>query len=190
LPPRIEPLREIRTTLLSASLMEVRARGFGDKYFEVIDPEHRETMQSMVAGGWTPLAVGMAHYAACDRLGLTSEQQFAMGHAIGARIQQSVLGTLVRLAKDSGATPWTIFSNIERLWDRMMRGSAIGIWETGPKDARLELHQCPIVRHAYCRNAMRGIIAGMAEQVARKVYVNEVPSQTTDVRFVADVAWA
>ncbi|MGZ3452476.1 MAG: hypothetical protein ACXVEF_22900 [Polyangiales bacterium] len=170
--------------------MELRGRGLGDKYFEVIEPEHRETMRSIVAGGWTPLAVGMAHYAACDRLDLSHEQQFAMGHEVGARIQQSLLGTLVRLAKESGATPWTFFSNIERLWERMMRGSAIGVWETGPKDARIELHQCPIVRHAYCRNAMRGIIAGMAEQVARRVYVNEVRDQTSDVRFVANVSWA
>jgi hypothetical protein len=190
LPVVIEPLREVRTTLLAASLMEIRSRGFADRYFELLEPEHHEAMHALVAGDWAPVALGMAHYGACDRLGLSVEEQFAIGHEVGARVQQSLLGTLLRLAKESGATPWTFFSNIEKLWVRMMRGSAIGVWETGPKDARVELHQCPLARYAYCRNGWRGIIAGMAEQVSRRVYVTEARDQSSDVRFVAHVAWA
>jgi hypothetical protein len=190
LPGRIEPLREVRTTLLSASLMEIRARGHGDRYFELLEPEHHEAMRSIVPGGWAPAALGMAHYGACDRLGLSFEEQYAIGHDVGARVQQSLLGTLLRLAKESGATPWTFFGNIEKLWERLMRGSAVGVWETGPKDARIELHECPLARYAYCRNGWRGIMAGMAEQVSRRVFVTEVRDASNDDTFVAHVAWA
>ncbi|MGZ3477782.1 MAG: hypothetical protein ACXVCJ_25015 [Polyangiales bacterium] len=190
LPVPIEPMREVRTTLLSASLLAIREHGYSDAYFAALDPVHAPAMRSIIAGQWAPAELGMAHYSACDRLGLTPEQQFEMGHHVHQRVQRSLLGTLMRLAKESGATPWTLFGNVGRLFTRMIRGSGIGVWETGPKDARLEVHNCALARYAYCRHAWRGIIAGVAEPVARRVFVTELRDRGTDDRFVAQVSWA
>jgi hypothetical protein len=190
LPTRIEPLREVRTTLLSASLLSIRERGYDAKYFELLEPEYLDAMKSIVPGAWAPAALGMAHYSACDRLGLSTDEQYDIGHEVGARIHQGFVGTLVRLANQSGATPWTLFSSIERLWNRMLHGSAIGVFETGPKDARLELHMCPLARFDYCRHGWRGMVAGILEPVTRRVYVTDLRGEGSNDRFVAQISWA
>jgi hypothetical protein len=190
LPASMEPMREVRTTLLSASLLAIRESGHGDAYFANLDPVHADAMRSIIAGQWAPAELGMAHYSACDRLGLSVQQQFDMGHHVHQRVQQSVLGTLMRLAKESGASPWTVLGNVGRLFTRMINGSGIGVWEMGPKDARLEVHECALARYAYCRHAWRGIIAALAEPVARRVYVTDLRDKCTDARFAAQISWA
>jgi hypothetical protein len=72
--PTRGPVTAVRNVLLQTSLDELKAKGHYDRYVQLIAPEMLEQIQTFLAPGWVPIEIAHAHYAACERLGLTSEQ--------------------------------------------------------------------------------------------------------------------
>jgi hypothetical protein len=189
LPRTVPPVTGVRTTLLSASLLAIRERGLFETYLRELPREHHEFVHGLVAGAWVPIELGMVHYAALDRIGLTHTDQYEIGVAVGTRLQHSVVGTAMRLVGDAGATPWTALKQVPRLWSRVLDGGAVSVYELGPKDARIEFHRVPLARFAYCRNGWRGMVAGVLTLICRKIFVTEVPEMSDQNRFVMHAAW-
>lgn len=186
----VVPVTQVRSTLIASSLLAIRERGHLDGYLEKLPVELHATVLESVAGVWLPVGVAMAHYHAADGLGLPVRDQFEIGRTVAERVQQSVLGTLTRLAKGAGVTPWIGLAQHQRLCDRMLQGGASAVYRLGPKEARIEIYGVPIVRFPYFRNGWRGLIAGSGELFATKIYVTELVQLTTASSMVLRVAWA
>jgi len=188
--PNVPLITRVRTTLLSASLLAVKERGLLDDYMRELSPEHRRYIESMVGMDWAPIEIGLGHYGALDRLQLSAKEQYEIGVEVGGRINQSMLGTAMRLAGEAGATPWTVLAHLPRLWSRMLEGGAVGVFELAPKDARIELHGCPMARYAYCRNGWRGMLVGAMTPLCRKIFANDITEMCDDARYAMHAAWA
>ena len=63
-------VKEVRGTTLVSSLRGVRDGGHFGAYLANLLPEYREVIPLVVAGEWVPIDVALAHYRACDALGL------------------------------------------------------------------------------------------------------------------------
>ena len=174
--PREEILdaTHFRSTWLTASQAALRERGLGEQYEAALNPAHRETLLEAVAGVWFPMGVARAHYAACDALGLTSQQMFEMGLAATRRANATTLDYFRRLAQGVGVTPWTMLAQVPRLWGRTCLGGAIAIARLGPKEARVEVVGYPLAGLTYSRTTFRGIAHAGIELFCQKVYVKEV----------------
>jgi hypothetical protein len=189
-PADAPPVTRIRTTLISASLLTLKEKGKLDAYLRELPREYHDIVLGVVAGDWAPIAVGIAHYSALDRLAIPVAEQFQNGHDVGARLHKGVLGTAARLVGSAGATPWTALEQMPRLWQRMLEGGGVGLYELGPKDARIEFVRCPLVRYAYCRNGFRGMIASAMEPFCRKIFVNDIRELSDDNNVSMHAAWA
>jgi hypothetical protein len=132
----------------------------------------------------------MAHYAAADALGLSVQEQFDNGREVAERIQNSMLGTLVRAARGAGLTPWTGLDQFQRLWDRLLRGGAGAVYRLGPKEARVEAHGVPLIQFAYFRNAWRGMFAGSGALFCNRIFVTEIAGYLRERVFAVRLAWA
>jgi hypothetical protein len=95
----------------------------------------------------------------------------------------------VTLAKGAGVTPLVLLAHLPRLWGRSMRGGAVASYRLGPKDARLEFAGFPCARVAYCRVAVRGVIAGIMESFAHAVYVRDIPERCTPLTLGYRISW-
>lgn len=187
---KVTPVSHVRSTLLASSILALRERGYIDRYLENLPPELHSTMLAVVAGSWLPVSVGLAHYEAADRVGLSAREQFEIGLGVAERVQNSLLGTLVRVARTAGVTPWNGLEQFQRLWDRLLQGGAGAVYRLGPKEARVEIHGVPLVGVAYFRNGWRGMFAGSGQLFARRVYVTEIVARTTPTSMALRVAWA
>jgi len=179
----------LRSTLITTSLQSVRARGHLDRYTTLVDAAHRDTILHLVAGVWQPIAVGMAHYAACNALGLTSQEQIAIGREVGERVQGTFLGVVVRSAKAVGMTPWTGLDQATRLWTRLFVGGTVSVHKLGPKEAAVELGHNPLAGIPYFRAAFRGLLVGGALMFSQKAYASEVPKPGAAGAFAVKLAW-
>jgi hypothetical protein len=188
---RVAPVTHARSTLIAGSVLGLRERGYLDRYLTHLpDPLH-DTILHSVAGSWLPLGVAAAHYRATEALGLSSQEQFEMGSAAAERIQNTVLGTLVRVAKGAGVTPWVGLEYFQRLWDRLLQGGSGAVYALGPKEARVEAHGVGMLAEIpYVRNAWRGMFAGSGSLFCSKIYVTEIRSLTTATTLGFRVAWA
>jgi hypothetical protein len=183
--------QRVRTTLLVSSLQSLRKRSLVDKYMSYLPAEHHREIQSLIAGQWSPMSLAMAHYEACEALRLPRHEVNVIGREVGDRIEGTFLATMVRMAGQVGATPWTALSQTQRLYQRLFGpGGGCCVLKVGPKDARVMLAGLPIARIPYFRGAMLGVFEVGVELFARKAYAREVEEARTPTRAMVHVAWA
>ena len=148
----------IRTTLIVSSLQSLRRRGLIDPYLAHLPAEHHAAVQSMIAGQWTPMSLGMAHYTACEALRLPPEEVNLIGREVGSRIEGTFLATMVSMAGKVGATPWTALAQTGHLYARLFAGGGgIRVSRVGPKDARATMAGVEVAQVPYFRGAMAGV---------------------------------
>lgn len=156
-----------------ASIATVRRRGVFEAYERALPAQYKEALLGAIAATWIPLEVAHAHYAACDSLGLTPEQQAQAGRGTFDGARGTILGTAVRLARGAGMTPWAACGMLQRFWDRGFDGGGVAVRRAGPKDAHVSLVQCSIVASPYFRNGLRGLLAALMELFCTRAYVTD-----------------
>lgn len=189
-PERIVPVRNVRSTVLLGSIEAVRAAGHFDRYVHALEPRERDVLLQTVAGVWLPIDAAHAHYRACDALALAPDAQARLGHGTFERVQGTLLGTGVRLARNAGVTPWTVFPYFQRFWSRGYDGGGIRITQLGPKEVTIEVVNCGILGSTYYKNGLRGLVAGMIGLFCSKAYVHELPRPRSDTSITYRAQWA
>jgi hypothetical protein len=164
-------MSEARSTLLVSSLAVVRANGHFGRYAAALTRDQLELLTQMVAGSWVGIDLAIAHYRACDSLGLSHDEMATFGRSVFDKTRGTLLGTMVRMAREAGANPWTVLPHLQRFWNRGYRGGGIRVLKTGPKDAIADVIETPLLETAYYRYALRGLLSAVLELFTRKVYV-------------------
>lgn len=188
-PEQPHPVRALRSTVIVSSLNVLRATGNFERYAANLPADARELLVHQVAAAWIPLDLAMIHYAACDALGLTPDQVVANGRAVFDRTSGSLLGTALRMAREVGASPWTVLPHLRRFWDRAYDGGAVRVVKTGPKEARAEAIQARMCESVYYRHALRGLLQSVVELFCLKAYVVLLPERRPAAVTVR-VQWA
>jgi hypothetical protein len=189
-PAKMEPAKHVRSTLITSSLTAIRKRGYMPAYERLVPALHRETLLSCIAGVWLPMATGIAHYQTCDALNLSATEVYDIGLDVSVQVQATFLGTLSKMAKSAGVTPWTGLAQFQRLWDRVLDGGGVSVVRVGPKDAHIEIVALPLVDIPYFRVAFRGFIVAGCSIFATKVYGREVPVTRSNGSAAYRAAWA
>ena len=159
----VPPATHFRSTWLVATHQLLRDRGLYEAYVARLPEQHCEAITHSIAGTWLPIDVAVAHYSALDALDIPPEEQTMLGRLTTARVQESVIGTIIKLATNVGANPWTIYAQLQRLWSRVFHGSAVAVFVLGPKEARLEVVGWPCAFSTYVRNSLVGVLCGLTE---------------------------
>ncbi|MGO8995195.1 MAG: hypothetical protein ACLQVI_17910 [Polyangiaceae bacterium] len=180
---------QVRSTLLSASLQGLRHMGWEERYFKALPTSRHEEMRLLTAGTWVPLALGEAHYGACDRMGLSSEEMKEMGKGVALRTQKTFVGTLGSIAAGAGATPWHIFQNGHRIWGRIFAGGDNAAYKLGPKDVIVVCMGCPLLQLAYFRTAIGAYYAALAGLVAKSVHWRELNEYRREGTVGLRISW-
>jgi len=190
MPSPVVVARHARSTILMASVGSIRDLGRFDEYVVHLPEAHRELLLDAVAAVWIPIDVAFSHYSACDALNLPVDQQVQNGRVIFDKNRGTLLGTVVRMATQSGMTPWNVFPHLQRFWERAYDGGGVRIVKLGPKEARLELVAVRVTDSRYYRNALRGLVMAVTEMFCRKAYATETPGQRGAGTVSYRVQWA
>ena len=160
-----------RSTWLLSSIRALRDRGSIDAYLRHVGPR-RDQLLALVAGVWVPVAWAADHYRACEALKLPIADQLAMGKAVGEMAQGSLIDTATKLVR--GTDPWAIAPLFERLYHRAVDGGGTGVFQTGPKEARIEFTGVELFAIPYFRNAFRGVVLGVVSLVSSTVTAHDI----------------
>jgi hypothetical protein len=190
LPTPITPAKNARSTVILGSAASVRAVGRWDDYVAALPASHREIILGSVAGTWVPVPIAAMHYAACDSLGLASEVVAANGRRTFDAIGGTLFGTILRMAKTAGITPWTFIEQLPRFWARSYDGGGVEIVKIGPKEARIRVVAVSLLDSSYFRGALRGLLGAVLERFCMKAYVTEPKSARASGTVTLRVQWA
>jgi hypothetical protein len=190
-PKPLEPVTGVRSTLLTSSLTSLRARGLFERYDAQQTSPHRQTILNLMAGEWLPAEVAFAHYQACDALGLSVEEQIAMGKDVSRRIHETFLNLVVKAARGVGMTPWLLLPQGNKMQGRLAIGGGIRITKLGPKSVRVEFARFPHLVIPYARHGLLGLYTAAVELLASHVTARIVKSESADPArlFVLRIEW-
>lgn len=174
-PGRVVETTQFRSSWLASSLRAVRNRGRIDEYKRGLEPRHQATILESVAGVWLPIDVAIAHYRAIDALRFGAQEAYQMGMEAQS-LGHSTTNILIKKASQTaGVTPWTIFGQLRRLWERTWVGGDFAVFRPGPKDAVLEVVGWSIAPSTYVHHAMRGVIFRIVSPFCERMFIREIP---------------
>jgi hypothetical protein len=189
LPSPIPPVRHVRSTLMLGGLASIKAAGLIEAYDAVSPPAVRDAIQTAVAGMWLPVDIAVAHYVACDRMEVSAESAAKLGRGTFERTKGLLLGTATGLARGVGVNPWTLLPHFQRFWLRGLDGGGVRVLRLGPKDARIDVVECPVFESQYFRYALRGLAMSLLELVCEKCYVHDLPSRDPNTAVAFRAQW-
>jgi hypothetical protein len=170
----IQPCTAVRNVVIQSSIAQLQEAGYYERYLTIIDPQRLKELLSSFAPGWTPIDLALAHYEACDRLELTSDEQAALGQRIGARLQETALVSAAKRSRGSDFDLWTATGNLHRMWARLYQGGSAQVVKLGPKDKLVELRAFALSRCRYYRNAQLAGIGAAYEALGVKIASSKV----------------
>jgi hypothetical protein len=163
--------KHIRSTVIISSRAALEAEGRFAEYESHLPIALREELRSAIAGTWLSFDVAVAHYAACEALALAASDQAHMGRKTGNRVNGTLLGTIARLARSAGVTPWTLIEQLPRFWSRGFDGGEIKPERLGPKEARITILEQPLMRFGYFRHGLAGTAETQLTPFCSRAYV-------------------
>ncbi len=174
---------------MQGGIASLKGNGQYERYVTLVAPAVRAEIEGAVAGMWIPVDTAVAHYLACDHLGLSSESAAQLGRGTFERTKGMLLGTAIGIAKGAGVTPWSLAPHLQRIWFRGLDGSGVQAVKVGPKEMRLSVVACPLLKSHYFRAALRGLVGGLFELFSQKVYAHEVPGTGAETAIALRVQW-
>jgi hypothetical protein len=179
----------VRGTLLLTSQRALKSRGLMDRYWELVEPAHKATLESLTANRWFDVSVARAHYAACEALALPRPVILSIGMESGLFMNNTLLASVARLAREAGVTPWRALPHVNQLIGRIWQGSSASVRRLGPKEARLEWVGMPMSTFAYFRVAFAGFIDGAASPFSRVMFVRELSRLCSGTCVAYRISW-
>jgi hypothetical protein len=188
-PARMGVATVARSTLVTASIQSLRARGLYERYAVRLAEDQRAALSTEIAGVWIPMSLTVAHYRACDALRLCIGEQLDIALEVGQQMHGTFLGAMLRLAKSVGVTPWAALAYSGKLYERLFRGGGIAVTRTGPKDARVDMVGNPLCDIEYFRVGVRGVFESALELFAARVTTHEIPRRYQGLDMGIRISW-
>ena len=185
---RVRPVTHVRSSAIVTAQSLLRESGKLADYTEGLPPEVRPAVFGIIPGSWVPIDTALAHHRAMDTLRLPPSEQMALATGSGEKMRGALTGTILRMSREVGVTPWTLMPHSQRIWDRMCRGGDISVERIGPKEAMVRMYGLPLLSCSYFRVAIRCVLQSGLAMWCTRGYVTEVEWSPTTVTFRE--AWA
>lgn len=180
----------VRSTLLQTSLRMVEQHGNYERWLANVDPLYRSTIVECVAPTWLPIEVGLAHYLACDKFGLSDAEMEKIGQGVGEKLQSTLMGVAAKMARSSGLSPELATTAFGKLWPRVCQGGSFQVTRQGPKDMTIELRAAVLSKSRYFRGTFIGNVrAGLKLVGTRALYIKMLPYDEKADSFTVQVSY-
>lgn len=170
------PVSAVRNVLIQSSLGKVQESGHFERYKALIDPEALEHLLATLGPGWIPLKVADAHYAACDKLRLSSEEIERIGQGVGDRVQETSLISAAKRDQSAAFDVWANIATLHRVWARIYQGGSVEVVKVGERVQRLELVGFVLGKYRYYRLANVAAISSAYAAVGVRVQTAKLVS--------------
>jgi len=180
-----------RGMLLTASFNAVKSHGHLERYLAALPPQYLTPITTAIASERISMDVVLAHYRACETLGLSVEETLTIGGAVVMNLQRTFIGGVLKKATvEAGVSPLFGLQKFASVYYRTMKGGGGRIVRIGPKDVRMEFVGQPLSSVRYFRISYRGFIQAGCAFFARRAVVAELATYLSPTTCAYRVAWA
>jgi hypothetical protein len=185
----VEPVTDVRSTLLLAGIQSVRAKGLYPEYSDVLSPEVRESIVGLAGGIWVPVELAVAHYSAMDRLAIDRLTIEALGADVAQRTWKHILAPVFARAKRIGPKPWEAFSHAQETVKLNWRGGDIQIIKETETQALYEWAGQPCANVPYFVTSFGSFMRALTNLFSSRAYCSVVPERSSPTTIAIRLSW-
>lgn len=181
----------MRRVLIHSSMDELKQVGAFPRYRALIDDVALAAITEAIGPGWLSGELALAHYSACDALGLDDAVITQLGARAGEKIQNTLLVSSTKREPGRGEhSPWDSLGAFWRMGRRLYEGSSSQYVKLGPSELLIETIGNPLFATRYYRLAHVAFLAaafsafGVRAQ-AHGAYRREAGAEIAEAR----IAW-
>lgn len=189
LPARVEPVTEVRGTLIVTSREQLKLAGPFDAYRNQLEPAADRALSEVIAASWVPVGLAHAHFAALDRLELDVATIESNTEAVASRLNGVFLGTVTQAARAAGVTPWASLRIVSAMWGRVFRGGALGVQRVAPKESHVIGVGNPLFAYRYHRVGFRMHVTRALQAFSSRAFVREIAYQPATHSLSLRLQW-
>jgi hypothetical protein len=156
--PTRGPLVAVRRMLVHSSIAGLKGAGHYERYCSVIAAQDLEQIDALIGPGWLPLDLTLAHYHACDRLGLSDEQIYASGVRAGEAMGDALLVAKAQIRSTTEGSAWATINAFSRMGRRIYDGGSAQYVKLGANSLLIQHRGNPLFSIHYYRVAHEGFM--------------------------------
>jgi hypothetical protein len=146
-------LKAVRRMLVHSSLAELKALGLYERYTGCVDPQSLGAILDQIGPGWLSTELALAHYRACDDIGINDADVEQLGATAGEKLARTLTVPTASSGPESALSPWSLVGAFERLGKRIYDGGSIQYVKLGPMQLSIENIGNPLFSVHYYRVA-------------------------------------
>jgi hypothetical protein len=185
----VEPVTDVRSTLLLAGIQSVRAKGLYTQYSDVLSPEVHARIVGLAGGTWVPVELAVAHYSAMDRLAIDRLTIEALGADVAQRTWKHILAPVFARAKRIGPKPWEAFSHAQETVKLNWRGGDIQITKESETQALYEWAGQPCASVPYFVTSFGSFMRALTNLFSSRAYSSVVPERSSPTTIALRLSW-
>jgi hypothetical protein len=185
----VAPISEVRSTLIMAGILAVRAQGLFGAYSESLSSGVREQIAGLAGGIWVPVEIAVAHYSAMDRLGIGHSVIEALGADVAARTWKHILAPVFARSKRLGPKPWASLSYAQDTAQLNWRGGDVRIFKEGPTQALYEWAGQPCADIPYFVTSFGSFMRELMKLFSSRAYHHVVPERCSPTTIALRLSW-
>lgn len=188
--PARGPLSAVRRMLVHSSIAGLQADGLYELYSSLVPASSLAEIHALIGPGWMPVDLALAHYTACDRLGLSEKQILSYGMRAGDE-----MGNALLLANNQPSVPgaesvWAKILAFSRMGRRIHEGSSAQYVKLGENALLIEHRGNPMFSISYYRTAHLGFLRNTFNRVSIQVTDLKLsPYRSSDAHIEARISW-
>lgn len=154
------PLTALRRMVVHSSIAELKQRDLFAGYRKLMEARAFEEITSSLGPGWLDVEVALAHYRACDALGLSDAEIYELGRCSCTKIKGALLVPSTPSAGfDAELSPWSGIFALWRMGRRVYQGCSAQYTRIGPSELLIEHLHNALFAIRYYRLAHVGFLS-------------------------------
>jgi hypothetical protein len=182
-------LHAARGSIFRTGWKALAARGLHQAYEALLPQDQRAEILASLSSDWVPFRLLDAHEHAFDQLDLTRDDARLVGAEMSRGVNGVVYATLARLAGQLGASPWLVFGQANKTWQRLYGGGAVAVFRRGERSARIEVWGNPLARYRLHREGFAGALVHVLETYCDGPTLTENIDLRTSKSFAFNARW-
>jgi hypothetical protein len=185
----VEPVSDVRSTLIMAGIQSLREHGLFQLYSENLSGDARERIAGLAAGIWVPVELAVAHYSAMHRIGIERGTIEAIGAEVAARTWKHILSPVFARAKRIGPKPWEAFGHTHETINLNWRGGDVQILKEGPTQALYEWAGQPCAAVPYFVTSFGSFMRALTKLFSKRANHRVVHERCSPTSIVLRLSW-
>lgn len=184
-------LTAVRRMLVHSSISGLQADGLYERYVSNLSPSSLAAINALIGPGWMPVTLVLAHYTACDQLGLSEQTIVANGLRAGDEMGNALLLANNQAAGASAeASTWSKVLAFSRMGRRIHEGGSAQYVKLGETALLIEHKENPLFSVAYYRTAHLGFLRNTFHRVGIQVTDLKLsPYRSTGAQTEVRISW-